>query len=461
MCGLAFFNGSKPANLIAMRMLGVLNEERGTHSCGVYLNGGIKWGVDKQAHFREFSAANDLSFVGDDYNMLIHTRASTYGQHTVANAHPFGIKVKDDRLVYNDLEGPYDFVGMHNGTLESWSVTDLRKVEPLLSDVVMDSKVLLGRIMLDDDLQVLSQYEGAAALAWVTGKNKLCVFKGANNNIEERPLYYCYQPEGMYFSSLEKSLKSVFPGTEIFPVKNNQVLYLENGKIVKDEIIERKIKYYTRGNFTANTTTGTTSTSSTTKKKEKHPLEVFDVFEKASKNRVYMHWLRYWFKDDLLNGAVKLDQYGKKNTHGTMRYFIQGIEFKDKASYEKFLKIPEGWELYEISKYTTHPIVCFEEEDFWTFNAGFVYKDGTVFTGQFEYPFARTLTLEIKSGVVKGVVVDTDAELGAELEALATKIAENAKNKTLTSIGVLVQQICALNDEEINELVNHLFQATP
>lgn len=449
MCGLAFFNGSKPANLHIMVTLGILNEERGTHSCGLYMNGEILWGVNKEAHFREFAAANEFKYTGEDYNVLIHTRASTFGSHTQANAHPFGIKREGKKVTFNE-KAPYEFVGMHNGSLDE--VYDLRKGYPELSDQLMDSKVLLGRLFLDGNLDVLKDYKGAAALAWTTGPNQMIVFKGAGGNIEERPLYYCQQPEGLYFASMEKSLKTVFGKVEVTQVENNQVLYLENGIIVNTETVDRPkttvIKTYP--NYSNNKYVAPT-------REKKHSLNVHDVLSTTPKKRVYMHLFRNYFSGNFLDGEYYLDKTGKKNPHGELRYFIEGIEFVDKESYQKFREEYGNWDIKELSSYTTHPITTLQNEKFWLFNSGFIYWKADLYDGEFTYPFTRDLTLEVMDGDVKGIVIDKDQELIGELETLANKISGEGRNNKTITIGLIVQQICDLNEADVEMLMEKFF----
>jgi glucosamine 6-phosphate synthetase-like amidotransferase/phosphosugar isomerase protein len=92
MCGLLGHLGNKTnkVNLDKFNILGILNEERGEHSCGVTIDGEILKGIDELKVYRDFVSFYNLRAPNYATGMIGHTRKATYGQHTLENTHPFG-----------------------------------------------------------------------------------------------------------------------------------------------------------------------------------------------------------------------------------------------------------------------------------------------------------------------------------------------------------------------------------
>ena len=116
MCGIFGHAGDSPkkVNIDKLNMLGVLNEVRGVDSCGLTMDGGILKGIDWLAKYRNFISFYDISSPRIVPTVIGHTRKSTVGVNSMANAHPFGfgsLKLKSFK------EEGFKFVGVHNGTL--------------------------------------------------------------------------------------------------------------------------------------------------------------------------------------------------------------------------------------------------------------------------------------------------------------------------------------------------------
>lgn len=266
MCGIIGFNGKNP-DVNILKILALYNDTRGGDGCGYYVNGEItKYSEFSLKTFGKlFPAKEGLEFKVENpeesQSILMHTRKSSVGGNTNANCHPFLVeKIKGYKT---------SVVGVHNGTIRN--IDDL--AEKHLGDAaydlpttMTDSEVLFKIISKTGKLDVLSEYDGGAALAWVNPKEptKTYVFKGAtlskNNQTfwghggwiepeldeqgfeEERPLNYAYLKEGVYFSSLVEPLAAVGL-TEIFTVPNNSVMVFENGKLLKQYKIVKKEPY--------------------------------------------------------------------------------------------------------------------------------------------------------------------------------------------------------------------------
>jgi predicted glutamine amidotransferase len=256
MCGLVGFypKKNKEANLNSIYLLFILNEVRGTDSCGISIANKRIVGINKKSKARDFleSHSKEISEI-DRRNkpMIAHTRQSTNGAHNDDNAHPF-------HWYDSKIENSY-FLFAHNGVikdLETFKKTINVNSEGYRKLIHIDSHVLgLGMYnVFFTDLsveKVVKNYEGNAAFICYDHNNKFMVWKGANNNVEERPLFYVENKEGWYFCSLKESLALVFPNDQIVSLKNNELLTFENFKLSSSTIYERKITVYEESNYRA------------------------------------------------------------------------------------------------------------------------------------------------------------------------------------------------------------------
>jgi len=225
MCGIFAWAGKDPRkfNKTKLDILGIYNEVRGGHSCGIAKDGEISIGIDKNKAYKDFLATTGYD-APKKYPVVIgHTRQSTYGAHTVANAHPFGFGIVG--------EG-YEFMGCHNGTLLNhhdlaieFGIDTNESVSGSVPGVKVtrskiDSEILLEIIYKTKKYKVLSAYNGAAALVWtdVNKPNVIYCYHGKSRkrdfvNLEqeeERPLYYWQETKNSLFvSSMESSLSAI------------------------------------------------------------------------------------------------------------------------------------------------------------------------------------------------------------------------------------------------------------
>src|SRR5690606_24935912 len=105
-CGIFGWSGRNPASFdfTKYNLLGIMNEQRGKHSCGVTIDGEIYIGVDKNKVYRDFILSTPLEKPVKYPVVIGHTRHATIGVLNEANAHPFGFGNINDN---ND----YKFIG--------------------------------------------------------------------------------------------------------------------------------------------------------------------------------------------------------------------------------------------------------------------------------------------------------------------------------------------------------------
>ena len=256
-CGLFAWFGKNPKKFDKSKfdLLGSYNEKRGIDSCGVFVDGDIYNGIDKQKIYRDFIIDTGYKSPSLYPTVIGHTRKSTFGKHTIDNAHPFGFgHVKKGE----DLH--YSFVGVHNGTLlnhkelaKNFNVKPTAKISKRQTREKIDSEVLLEAIYRNKSWKVLEEYNGAAALIFCNVKepNVVYCYHGAarkerkdldNPIFIERPLFYWKQTRNsLYVSSMEESLIAI-GGTNntIGEFLTNTVYKITNGNVEKAEKITIK-----------------------------------------------------------------------------------------------------------------------------------------------------------------------------------------------------------------------------
>lgn len=223
-CGMVGFSGSTNFNPDKIAQLLLANMTRGVHSTGMYNNGVIS----KMAEDAIYFLAENRIIPGNTF--MGHDRHATIGSKTaINNAHPFR---------YGTI------IGQHNGTLKNhWNLC--RDNDLTYSDYDVDSQVLIELISKDkEDLEVLQEFEGAAAIIWhdEDHPNRLYCFRNS-----ERPLYRGMIDEGMYISSIEASLKMIgcekiqqFKENFVYSIENGQIILESSKRVVKKDYYNKK-----------------------------------------------------------------------------------------------------------------------------------------------------------------------------------------------------------------------------
>lgn len=258
-CGNFGWSGDDPSkfNRDKFITLGVLNEERGTDSCGLFVDGKLYRGDDigqnNEAKFRNMVRKNKFPSPSKIPVIIGHTRnSSRFGVKSIENTHPFMFRKED---------GNY-FVGSHNGTLQNHNF--------LAEKYNIDKKDSTGRIKVDSEIlleilsnqnennnniRVLQEYEGAAALVMFNSKfpDEVWFWKGYSKKSThmqpalERPLNVWYdQPGSVYWSSDVRDLETIAgvkhtdENSKIYSIPNNTLCSMKNGKIEKKVEVNRE-----------------------------------------------------------------------------------------------------------------------------------------------------------------------------------------------------------------------------
>lgn len=269
-CGLTGFvpNKKNSANLDWIKLILAYNSERGTDSCGLFMNNSSRKGVKTESDVKNFLARNPLVNDPKCKNKVIigHTRKATYGAHNESNAHPFMYEHEGKTIVLahnGSISNSFDFS-------KEFGVPDLYKLD-------VDSQRLAMTLLQTGTYDVLEFYKGYAALIWtyLEEPNVVYVFKGGSKSvktgpvIEERPLFFIETAEGIYISSMREPLDAccnqeltVYTPTEnvVYRIENNQCKPIATIKREEANLFTTPVPQVTSAKQAITVTTNTTET---------------------------------------------------------------------------------------------------------------------------------------------------------------------------------------------------------
>ena len=341
MCGIIGFVGSNP-NLEKLKILALYNDERGGDSCGFAINNEIfkyanitddtfKKAFSKHAVLKNFVVNNPKK----NQTILMHTRKSSIGHSIESNAHPFLVEYGDRKLI-----------GVHNGTIKN--IEDLS--HKYLTDEEMkhfrfstDSEVLFYIMVKNNNYDILTEYEGGAALLWYDPDKPDVIygFKGASpstiyhgfssmqdfGDVEERPLHLTHLEGGVYFSSLMEPLNAI--GAElgkVLTLKANTV-YSFNYKGVLDTIpIKRIAPYYRPKPVSA-------LPPASSKLGVKSPRLNNFLWNINPKSDLYLYEYQYYSKGEIMHGVYYVCH---SHVYQVADYTALDLEFSKDLSFPEF-----------------------------------------------------------------------------------------------------------------------------
>lgn len=471
MCGIYGFSlkpgADKRSALNKLKILGLYNITRGRDASGIFINGEIIKKTD------EFDDLIENEVFSDNFKgrvVLGHNRQGSFGyKKTVEEAHPFLI---NDNLVFT-----------HNGTIKNTEEL-CKKYGVKKEDFNVDSK-LLGTLLYTEGSEVLACYKGYAALAYTAldEPNTLFLFHGESKEykdgsiLEERPLYYMETVDGVFYSSLENSLKAIkeFEDEEPQNLAYNKIFKIQDGEFVMDEIVEidRKetnVYVYTTSvnNFISDNAYFNRRLNSHRNRssylpavinkkedfdmtmifKESYPIKIVDTaktdFKIYNQDFIYSHMGRYWLPiKKLLDGPIYLKKGGIVSNHADksseLCYFFHGVLLKDKEAYTTIYELSKvvngiNWAnspkdfnfAMEISKFSQYPVTNLPREYNHTMSKEYTHmwykekfeKKNDSFTPKFSgrsYTIKDSYLIAIKSAHREKCVLSTMYEVDRQL----------------------------------------------
>jgi hypothetical protein len=496
-CGLFGLAATKPIDSLMtekIKALGLFNQNRGKDSCGYFNGEEIFKGADKEKEFFEFVCKNGIKIAENGNNIFIgHTRQSTYGASTIANAHPFNV---NERLII-----------AHNGTISNiWTLCWEHSVDSKPIDV---DSLALGHILEKDGPGVLNEYEGYAALLLheLDKPNIMRVYHGMSkeytycNEVEERPLFWMKTPEGVYLSSLIGALnfirnKETDEEPEVVPY--NQIIKIENG-VVSDEMpykVNRgdcNIKKYPAPATTTytgannNTKQQNTPTFSPTRVVLDITKEMIPFYALQDNEIVYFHQGRYKQGGKLCHGKYICDKKtgmvgnAADFVRSEILYIIQGVPIEKLSDFEKLLtayetKSGRDWTMLQgnfakvISEYSKYPVTNLTDTEAAGYSPSFRtrwYENGDVCKAFSLSPKLSSREYKIKYGDLVSIkstdstetklmfTDDSEEEFDEDVESIAKRFEKifTDENQFVEEIGEFGMEALDLYAEDLIEVI--------
>lgn len=232
MCGIfgMISRKTKPFNKRAFCTMGVANDSRGGDSCGVFIDGLVEYGVDKQKKFINFFRDSlVLDTITECKVALGHCRKASVGKVSLETAQPV--------IIYND-ENTIDYVLIHNGTIHNYKELAQKYIPDVNIEGLTDSQVM-ARIFYYKGYDCLDEYNGGSVFVIHDYRiNKSLVFKGHSkkytysaNEEEERPLFYCWHNGRFCFSSIFDTLYAFYYDETIYSLPHNKLMVVRGDKL--------------------------------------------------------------------------------------------------------------------------------------------------------------------------------------------------------------------------------------
>jgi predicted glutamine amidotransferase len=232
MCGIfgMVSRKTKPFNKRAFCTMGARNDSRGGDSCGVFIDGLVEYGVDKQKLFINFFRESLLLDTVTECKVALgHCRKASVGAVSVETAQPV--------VLYNE-KNQIDYVLIHNGTIYNYKELAAKYIPDIDITGLTDSQVM-ARIFYHAGYDALDEYNGGAVFVIHDYRiDKTLVFKGASKRStyaktveEERPLFYCWHNGRFVFSSIFETLYSFYYEETVYYFPENKLMVVRGDKL--------------------------------------------------------------------------------------------------------------------------------------------------------------------------------------------------------------------------------------
>lgn len=498
MCGIFGYAGKNPKtfNKAKFDILGLYNNNRGGDSCGVTTDGEIYYGLRTSKNYGDFIVDQEYLLPKISPVVFGHTRKSSIGVVNELNAHPFG---------FGEYNEGFEFIGCHNGTLSNHK--ELAKQYEISDDIwetneynvkffnrtKIDSEILLECLYKSENIKVLDDYIGGAALLFQDLKeaNVLYAFHGASRKetgdtdpakFEERPLYYYKENKNsLYISSIWESLVAIGGVVDktIFQFDHNIVYKITDGDM------EKAVKYKVNRNDSAQKTTFVSSyqnfhkgpsntqtnlnmviinksrkASRRTAKKAKYKTldntiisNIYDeTDDKFFRSGINFKQLRYWRNGHLINGVYTfIKNFGFSPLHTNSQealkisYNLLGKPFNMRTSFFINDEVTPDYKSGDIV--TPFPFTKTNEPPLLYFHQGIMLEtvyDYDAITNKFK----ETFTFEELSQMAKHPIIDLSRKRKHDLNQ------EITFNGTLYTKKISFIQSGKIYDIEKGNLIN-------
>lgn len=242
MCGLAGIISNKPTsfNITQFEMLGMLNDERGGDSCGIFIDGSVKYGLNEDSYFRDYT--NKLEYPESFQIAMLHCRATSSMNNTsLYQAQPV--------CIYNQ-QGKLEYMLMHNGTIYNSHILAKTYIPKIDVNNMSDSQIM-AHIFYHKGYDCLNEYLGTATFVIIDYRSsnpEILFFKGDSefnpiNKKEERPLYCIFYEDKFYFSSMTYPLKLISRDSSIYIIPVGKLCKLTNDYKFQVKLITNRYQF--------------------------------------------------------------------------------------------------------------------------------------------------------------------------------------------------------------------------
>lgn len=241
MCGIFGIINNKPSkfNKTAFNILGINNDSRGGDSCGIFIDGEVEYGVNKEKLYADFFKTSELLNKTKKCKIALgHCRKASVGAININTAQP---------VVLRNDKGEVEFVVIHNGTIYNYKELAEKYIPNIDITGLTDSQVM-ARIFYHCGYDVLEEYYGGAVFVIVDYREetpKIFMWKGSSRqtsantlSVDERPLYFIETKEGIIFSSISTYLHAFSEGV-VYSINANTLLSVEADDIYVEKEYNR------------------------------------------------------------------------------------------------------------------------------------------------------------------------------------------------------------------------------